>query len=381
VPLKCSAAARGLAVAATFTDAGKWRADAEAVQIDAVEGGGEALGRPVSLEHVDCRAPRHACEGGIQAAPPETVSGSGAELIVDAEEERRRSGIDRWPRTRPKPLEELLLALRSALVIASSWSFAPPARAWPKGPVRDLQKLFEVSQPDHRVKSLNASPDRAPSARGRRATKSSREVRRVAPPPVDAARRALFFSSTISSAPLRATSSPAAPRWIPPSARRWRELGIDVLQGYWGRPNALPPLTFNRVDLNRLGSVGTPLPGSRLKVAADGEVLARGPEHLQGLRENDEANARGPRQRTAGTQHRRSRRVRQGRASFGCAAARRDKIVLAEGTNVYPEDIENALAADPRHRGARDARCAQPSRRSLAPAAQARHPACRGCSW
>ncbi|MEK6666060.1 MAG: long-chain fatty acid--CoA ligase, partial [candidate division NC10 bacterium] len=51
--------------------------------------------------------------------------------------------------------------------------------------------------------------------------------------------------------------------------------GILILEGY-GLTETCPALTFNREDNFKFGSVGQALPGVELKIAADGEILARG---------------------------------------------------------------------------------------------------------
>jgi long-chain acyl-CoA synthetase len=52
--------------------------------------------------------------------------------------------------------------------------------------------------------------------------------------------------------------------------------GILLLEGY-GLTETCPALTFNRPDRFKFGSVGQSLPGVQLRIAADGEILARGP--------------------------------------------------------------------------------------------------------
>ncbi|HEV8470104.1 MAG TPA: AMP-binding protein, partial [Candidatus Limnocylindria bacterium] len=74
----------------------------------------------------------------------------------------------------------------------------------------------------------------------------------------------------------------------PALGEAWRELGVDVLQGY-GLTETAPALTFNRLDRNRLGSVGVPLPGVEVKITEDGEVIAHGPNIFKGYWENEEA--------------------------------------------------------------------------------------------
>jgi long-chain acyl-CoA synthetase len=131
----------------------------------------------------------------------------------------------------------------------------------------------------------------------------------------------------------------------PALGESWRELGIDVFQGY-GTTECSPGLTFNRLGLNRLGSVGTPLPGVEVKVAEDGEVLARGPNVFKGYWENEDAT------RAVldedGWYHTGDLGAFDKDGFLWLRGRKKDMIVLADGTKVYPEDIENTLAADPR---------------------------------
>lgn len=62
--------------------------------------------------------------------------------------------------------------------------------------------------------------------------------------------------------------------------RDLRGLGIEVHNAY-GLTEA-PLLTINRLGANRIGTVGTPLPETEVRVAEDGEVEARGPQVMDG---------------------------------------------------------------------------------------------------
>jgi long-chain acyl-CoA synthetase len=57
--------------------------------------------------------------------------------------------------------------------------------------------------------------------------------------------------------------------------------GIIILQGY-GLTETSPVVSFNRPGANRVGTIGTPIPGVKVKAAADGELLVQGENVMQG---------------------------------------------------------------------------------------------------
>jgi len=134
----------------------------------------------------------------------------------------------------------------------------------------------------------------------------------------------------------------------PALGEAWRELGLDVLQGY-GTTECSPALTFNRIDRNRMGSVGVPIPGVEVRIAPDGEVVARGPNVFKGYWENEEATRA---VLIDGWYHTGDIGEFDKDGFLWLRGRIKDMIVLADGTNVYPEDIENMLDADERVRAA-----------------------------
>ncbi|MBK8594964.1 MAG: long-chain fatty acid--CoA ligase [Holophagales bacterium] len=57
--------------------------------------------------------------------------------------------------------------------------------------------------------------------------------------------------------------------------------GVEVYEGY-GLTETSPVLTCNRTDAWKLGSVGKPIAGVTIRIAEDGEVLAKGPNIMRG---------------------------------------------------------------------------------------------------
>lgn len=131
---------------------------------------------------------------------------------------------------------------------------------------------------------------------------------------------------------------------LPPDVSRlFISLGLPLLQGY-GLTEASPVLTVNTLASNRPDSIGLPLPDVQLRLAHDGELLARSPGLMLGYWQNTEATA--------------AVLDADGWLHTGDLAAERDGhwyitgrlkdiIVLANGEKVPPVDVEHALMLDP----------------------------------
>ncbi len=121
--------------------------------------------------------------------------------------------------------------------------------------------------------------------------------------------------------------------------------GILVLEGY-GLTETCPTLTFNRLDNFKFGSVGQAMPGVELKIAADGEILARGPNiATRGYFKQPSATAEVF--EPNGWFHTGDiGRMDQDGFVF-ITDRKKDLIVTAGGMNIAPQNIENALKVDP----------------------------------
>jgi len=119
-------------------------------------------------------------------------------------------------------------------------------------------------------------------------------------------------------------------------------LGLPVLQGY-GMTEASPVISVNRLESNVPESVGMPLDNVEARVAADGELLARGPSIMKGYWNNPEASAKSL-DREGWLHTGDLAEIRNGMIFI--RGRLKDVLVLSNGEKLPPQDVELAILGD-----------------------------------
>jgi long-chain acyl-CoA synthetase len=124
----------------------------------------------------------------------------------------------------------------------------------------------------------------------------------------------------------------------------FHEAGIPLLEGY-GLTESASAISFNRADQSRFGSVGVAMPGVDVKIAADGEILTRGPCVMKGYWSEPDATA--------------AALDADGWLATGDVGRldadgfltitdrKKDLIVTSGGKNIAPSELERLLTSDP----------------------------------
>jgi len=122
----------------------------------------------------------------------------------------------------------------------------------------------------------------------------------------------------------------------------FRGIGVNVLEGY-GLTETCAGVTLNLPGAQRIGSVGRPLPGCSLRIAADGEVLIKGGPVFGGYW-HDEASTRAIFD-DEGWLHSGDLGEIDDDGFLTITGRKKDLIVTSSGKNVAPAVLEDRLRA------------------------------------
>jgi long-chain acyl-CoA synthetase len=127
-----------------------------------------------------------------------------------------------------------------------------------------------------------------------------------------------------------------------PIGRAYEAAGLLLLQGY-GLTETSPVISFNTKKHNKLGTVGRPLPGVEVKIAADGEVLTRGPHVMPGYWKEPAATAETIRD---GWLHTGDLGALDAEGYLSITGRKKELLVLSNGKKVVPSHLEGLLLSD-----------------------------------